>query len=355
MAGVFVDVRRASWQPGLGISRYSRSLVREMLAYPHPDIELILIDLKSSDWPADIVARVRGGSNFVQRAYQEQIEMLMLSRRADLLHLPWYEGPAVPACPLVMNIHDLDTFENKRFYSWRFRAYYNSLLRVQARRATHVIVPSQATLRSVERVWPTARIAIIPNGVDEIFFDREPNGHDPSWPPTILYTGGYGYRKRVEDLLQAFDVISVRDRDVRLVLTGRAPERIRRLVALRKSSPRIEITGFLSDSKLSKLYQAATVLAYPSMLEGFGFPVLEAFASGTPVVAARSGSIPEIAEGAAELVEPCRPEQLADALLQLLANDRLARELGARGRQRAAGFQWSRTARLTLELYRAVL
>jgi alpha-1,3-rhamnosyl/mannosyltransferase len=118
------------------------------------------------------------------------------------------------------------------------------------------------------------------------------------------------------------------------------------------NKPGVEMTGYLDDEDLAAAYRGAAVVAYPSALEGFGFPIVEAFASGTPVVAGRAGSIPEVAADAATLITPGRPDELADALLAVLEDGALARELRRRGLDRARDFRWSQTAAATLCVYR---
>ena len=215
-------------------------------------------------------------------------------------------------------------------------------------------MPSEATLDAVTRRFPGAPVVLIPQGIDDAFFAPDTQRRPPSAPPMILYTGGYGYRKRVGDLLRAFELVRARFPEASLVLTGRAPEGLATSIARVAGSNRIETTGIVSDTDLARLYRRAAVVAYPSVLEGFGFPVLEAFASGTPVVATRSGSIPEIAGDAACLVSPQSPGDLADGLLEVITNEGLASRLSARGHERAQGFRWSRTAMLTADVYRTV-
>ena len=350
---ILLDVRRATWQPMLGISRYARSLARAILDHRPPDLAVRLLDLSGSGWPPEHVQLVGAGSSMIRRLLQEQIAMPRRALGADVLHLPWYEGPLIPPCRLVLNVHDLDTIENAHGYSWRFRAYYNALLRVHIRQAAAVIVPSRATRDAVSRKWPRAPLVHIPYGVDEVFFGDDEQA-TAEREPAILYTGGFGYRKRVGDLLQAFHSIGVRHRDVKLLITGSAPADVRSLVRAHPLSHRIDFTGYVDDLRLARLYRTALIVVYPSMLEGFGFPVLEAFAAATAVVAARSGSIPEIAGDAALLVPPRSPAELGDAIEQLLGDAGLRATLQTRGRERAEQYSWARTLEDTLALYREV-
>jgi glycosyltransferase involved in cell wall biosynthesis len=155
-------------------------------------------------------------------------------------------------------------------------------------------------------------------------------------------------------LLTAFQLVSRNDGRVRLGLTGDPPPDVLRQVATHPAAGRIDLYGRVPDSELARLYRRASVVAYPSILEGFGFPVLEAFASDTPVVAAASGSIPEIAGGGARLVGAGRPQELGEAIIEVLSDEQVAQDLRVRGRARAREFCWSKTAQLTLDLYRAV-
>jgi glycosyltransferase involved in cell wall biosynthesis len=354
-ARVGIDLRRATWAPQVGISRYSRCLLNAMLALGPSDLELRPLDLAGPErYQGANSIRVGRGHHFVERFVQEQIAMARVTRGIELLHLPWYEGPVRASCPLVVNVHDLDTIENRDGYSLRFRTYYNTLLRIYLRTARRVIVPSNATLEALKSRWPRGRYVLIPYGVDPVF--EKPSEQTPnSGSPYILYSGGFGARKRLSDLLEAFDRIAETESDVRLVIVGAAPQDFLRAVAGTAARERIDLMGYVEDRQLVSLYQSASVVAYPSVLEGFGFPVLEAFATGTPVVATRAGSIPEIAGDACLLVRPASPDELAEALLAVLRDDGLAARLAAAGHERAGRYSWTETARQTLALYRTVL
>jgi glycosyltransferase involved in cell wall biosynthesis len=349
---VAIDLRRASWRPELGLSRYARSLLNAMLELRPADVRFAPVDLAGSErWLPENPILLPSGRGFARRAWQDQVSMLVATRTADLLHLPWYEGPLHPVCPWVVSVFDLDTIVNPHSYRWRFRAYYNTLLRAHVRRARAVIVSSWATRAALEDRWPNPRYVVIPLGVDSVFFER-PEPQATADAPYILYTGGFSARKRLDDLFEAFDQVSEAERDVRLTLTGDGPAEVRHAAAKHRSASRIRFTGRVSDERLAELYRQAEAVVYPSALEGFGFPVVEAFASGTPVVATAAGSIPEVAGDAAYLVPPERPTELADALLEVLGNAGLRDRLTAAGHLRAQKFTWSEAAGRTLDVYR---
>ncbi|MEA2273116.1 MAG: hypothetical protein QOI98_1824, partial [Solirubrobacteraceae bacterium] len=197
MTTVLFDVRRATWRPHLGLSRYVRGIVQGIAGLELADIRLVPLDVAGSPhWP-DLSPRAVGrGHSFANRLMQEQVGMTRASGRGDLLHLPWHEGPAWTRCPLVVTIHDLDPLERPAGYRWRFRAYYNSLLRLYVRTARRILVPSQASIDALERRWPGRPYRLVHNGVDDRF---KPGATDAERQPLVLYTGGFGLRKRLSD------------------------------------------------------------------------------------------------------------------------------------------------------------
>ncbi|MBV9182631.1 MAG: glycosyltransferase family 4 protein, partial [Acidobacteria bacterium] len=158
----------------------------------------------------------------------------------------------------------------------------------------------------------------------------------------VLVPGGLHFRKNAELILHAWPAIQEADPDLRLVIINHSdPAYASRAANL---GSRVHVLGFVPDDALRALYSAAQVVWFPSRYEGFGLPVLEAMACGTPVVTVRASSLPEIAGTAACLVAPDRPSAHVEAIRALLADDALRQELSARGRTRAALFTWTRAA-----------
>ncbi len=348
---VGVDVRRTTLWPQTGIARYTRNLMRAMTALAVSDLRIAAIDVDgAAAWPQTMT--VGRGTPAARRAIQEQVRMAALSRRLDLLHLPWSEGPVRPLCPFVLTLFDLATIDGASSYELGFRIYYNTLLRAHMRRAAAVIVASQATLDAALERWPEQRYHVIPLAVDPRF--RVLDGDRRTTEPTILYTGGYDPRKRVMDLVEAVVRVRTSIPSARLVLSGSAPAALVEL-AERRLGPGVVLCGYLDEEELAAWYRRAWLVAYPTDMEGFGFPLVEAFASGTPVVATRVGSIAEVAGDAAVLVPVGDVEALSSALETLLADDALRDSLRAAGLRRAAGFSWEVVAQRTVDVYREVL
>jgi glycosyltransferase involved in cell wall biosynthesis len=354
---IAVDARRNTWAPQYGISRYARNLLRAIFSAAPEDLRVRPVDLEGSLlWSDAEPILVQPGHSLSNRIRQEQVDLPRRADEFDLLHLPWYEGPVWPRRPHVVAVHDLDTLEHPQHYRRRFRAYYNSLLRIYAHSAARLIAPSHATKEAITHRWPRARCTVIPLGVDPIF---SPNGdrypvRDPG-ARVIAYTGGYNGRKRLGDLLRAFEAVAQERGDVTLVMTGSPPPDAQFEVERSPAASRIEITGYLPDAELAAVYRAADVIVYPSTVEGFGFPVVEAFGSGTPVIATATGSIPEVAGDAALLVALGDVNSLAEGIARVLDDSGVASNLQSAGLQRAERYGWRRTAELTLDCWREVL
>jgi glycosyltransferase involved in cell wall biosynthesis len=346
-----LDVRRATLWPQTGIARYGRNLLRSIQVAPAEDLHVRAIDVSGSLlWPGAIA--VGRGTPAPRRAIQEQVHMTALTRRLDLLHLPWCEGPAHPLCPFVVTLFDLTTLNKASSYELGFRVYYNTLLRAHMRRADAVIVTSQATLDAARERWPHQRYRLIPLAVDPWFRVKESESRTPE--PTILYTGGFDSRKRVPDLIEAVVRVRARIPSVQLILSGEAPPALIDL-AKRRLGRQVTFSGYIGDEELAARYRRAWVVAYPTDLEGFGFPIVEAFASGTPVLATSAGSVAEVAGDAALLVSPGDVEELTDAIERLLSDDRLRDSLRSAGLRRASRFSWNEVARRTMDVYREAL
>lgn len=284
-------------------------------------------------------------------------------QRADLLHTPaGTSSPVLRRGRLVMTVHDLAPTRHPELLPHRrSRWYWGRWVPFTARFADRVLVPSESTKRdliALARV-PAGRISVVPWGVPLETLDGAP-GVDVKaayglTDPFVLYVGTIDRRKDYPTLLAA---LSRLDPAVQLVIAGTLiagrtdfPETVRRLDLER----RVKMLGYVPERDLPALYRAARAFVYPSFYEGFGLPVLEAMACGAPVVAYRVTSLPEVAEGGAELLDPpVSADALAEAIGRVVEDAAWRRELSERGRARAREFDWARTARLTVEAYEAL-
>ena len=225
------------------------------------------------------------------------------------------------------------------------RAAYAASLR-RFRRVAGLIAISDATRRDAVRFLgvPASRIEVVPLAVDHAIFHpgaaagrESPTGSDPY----VLYVGEADARKNVAALIDAF--LRLASKDLHLVLAGGSERTRERLRAITAGHPRIHLLGSLDVLSLASLYAGAMAFVFPSLYEGFGLPVLEAMACGTPVICGPHAAIQELAAGAAIVADPSRGEAIQAAMRRVASEPMLRAELRSRGLDRAATFTWART------------
>jgi glycosyltransferase involved in cell wall biosynthesis len=282
----------------------------------------------------------------------------------DLLHSPVHAAvpPKGPDQRLVVTVHDLAFLVHPELYPPRWRLMYRAGLLRTARRADAVITVSRHTAEDLARRTRLAprKIHVIPLAaslpsasadVDEVLSRLKV----PS--PYVLFVGTLEPRKNVVRLIRAYRRLAARGAPHALVLAGPMGWRHQGLMReLSAEAPgRIVLTGSTGPQDLDALYRGASAFVYPSLYEGFGLPVLEAMARGTPCVVSIASSLPEVAGEAAVPVDPRSVGGLAEAMERVINDGDLAERLRQAGRARAAGFSWEETARRTLEVYKSAL
>jgi alpha-1,3-rhamnosyl/mannosyltransferase len=249
----------------------------------------------------------------------------------------------------VLTVQDLSFERFPGVMSRRDRFYFRTFVPRSARRADRVLTGSDWTRQDLMERYDvrSEHITVTPYGFDPVF---RPDGPRNEGPPYALFVGALERRKEPDLALRALGELDA----LHLVFAG--PNRgleseLRQEARARGLVGRVEFAGHVPREELAALYRGASALVFPSRYEGFGLPVLEAMASGTPVVATPSSSIPEVAGDAAILVEP-DAAALAAGLRRAMAE---RERLSAAGLERAARFSWTETARLTADVYQGLL
>jgi glycosyltransferase involved in cell wall biosynthesis len=284
---------------------------------------------------------------------------------ADLLHVTYCAPPAAP-CPVVDTIHDLSFLWNPAWFSPRDRLVLRAGVGFTARRAAAVITVSEFCRRDIQARLgiPPERIVVTPEAAGRAG-DPAARTDDAAVvralgvrPPYLLAVGNLQPRKNLARLVEAYAAVRARDRlPHQLVVAGKAAWRESEIYAAvgRHALERdVLFPGYVAEGTLAALYRQADLFVFPSLFEGFGLPVLEAMACGTPVVCADRTSLPEVAGEAARLVDPEDAAALSEAIRQVLGDAALRAAMRARGLERARRFTWQRTARETLAVYRRV-
>jgi glycosyltransferase involved in cell wall biosynthesis len=246
-----------------------------------------------------------------------------------------------------VTIHDLASVRYPETLTPWSRIYERALLPRIAHAAARVIAPSSDTASDIETILrvPASKIRIVPLGVDATFFEQ---GHTkpPFDFPYVLFVGTPQPRKNLGRLADAIRLLSHRGSDLRLVVAGSDG-----WGASTPNAAHMTFVGRVSDQQLRTLYQHSACLALVSLHEGFGLPVLEAMAIGTPVVASNVAALPEVTGGAAVLVDPLNVASIADGIEEAIARKDV---LVPAGRAIAARRSWKEAAQLTLAVYREI-
>jgi glycosyltransferase involved in cell wall biosynthesis len=293
---------------------------------------------------------------------QTVLPVRLKQHKIDLYHGPAFVVPLLKTCPQIVTIHDASFRITPERHSLPRRLFYRHIVPSIMRTSDGIIAVSRSAksdLLDVARV-PQEKISVIPLGVDPHFqpvhdaYRLEYTRRKYSLPRDfILYVGMIEPRKNLDALVDAYLADSLPSR-FDLVLAGGLGWNYSGLLQKIHDSGAAEyirLPGYIPDADLPALYTAASAFAYPSFYEGFGLPVLEAMACGTPVVTSSVSSLPEVAGTAALFADPHDHAALASALQTLLNNQNLRTELSIRGLQRARSFTWEQTARKTLALY----
>jgi len=281
-----------------------------------------------------------------------------------------YVLPVMLPCKSVLTIHDILFESNPEFFPEFHRRLLKYLVPFSAKRASRIISVSEFTKRQVIEYYgiPEEKVTVIYEGASDKFAPIKDNdlifsrlkgyGIEKNY---ILFVGRIEPRKNIVGILKAFDYVKKRGKkDLYLVIVGnqdnifKEKELFGKIKEMQLDSD-VVFTGGVSEDDLSALYNGAEVLVYPAFAEGFGLPVLEAMACGTPVITSNTTSLPEVVGEAAILVNPYSSLEIGKSLERVLDDPGLRRELSAKGLQRSRKFRWEETAEKTVEVYRRVM
>jgi glycosyltransferase involved in cell wall biosynthesis len=348
--------------PQGGVGTYTANLWHHLRT--RPEDELFALSHRpprggtsQSGWP-------RNKTFWMQLALPWHLQKLAL----DICHFTNYVAPVWSPSPYVLTIHDMTLWLLPQLHSTRRVLSMRPLIPLAARRAAAIIANSEQTKRDLVRILglPEHRVHVTYLAPAEHFRPvprreaiaklrqlREVPEH------FVLHVGTIEPRKNLVRLVEAFALLQRHGGPSCSLLfaghRGWKDEAVFAAVERLGLGDRVRFLGHVPAEELVALYNLADVLVVPSLYEGFGLPVIEAMACGTPVVTSPGGALAEVAGDAAELIDPYDVESIAAALRRTLQAPDLRRELGDRGRERAAHFTWSTTAAQTREIYQQVL
>ena len=376
--------------PNVGSGQYVHRLV-EALVRVAPEHEYLLylpatiphgLDLPVPEGVKVRVVRTPFDRRFenLAKVWFEQVALPRVAERDEVhvLHVPYWGSALVRRVPTVVTVHDLIPMLLLSYRGGPLVRLYTWLVAASARRADMVLTDSRASRRDIRRYLkvPRERVRAVPLAVDSHYQRVD----DPERLAYVrekyrlpdrffLYLGGFDQRKNLMTLIQAYAALvytyqqdpqsaPVPVEEVPLVIAGRLPTRDtrffpnpRKIARAYRVEAYIRFIGWVDEEDKPELYTLAEALVFPSLYEGFGLPVLEAMACGTPVIAANAASLPELVGDAGLLVAPRDVEGLAEAMAQVVQDPLLRRELSRRSQAQARRFTWEAVAQATLEAY----
>jgi glycosyltransferase involved in cell wall biosynthesis len=289
---------------------------------------------------------------------------------SDAILYPYWPSPPfrrAGAPPAAIFVHDLAFRLRSAEVPWQQRLYFRVVLPPALRQAAAVLVPSESTRRDLLQLYAIPgleeKVEVIPEGLPTaVPAGPLPEGIEPGF---VLAVGTVEPRKNYPRLLAAYRrlrgrhgslpfIINGRPGVPQLVIAGRPGWAYGDAIQRITSEPGVRYLGHVDEATLAALYASASVLAFPSLYEGFGLPLLEAMAHGVPAVVGAAGALPELALGAAISVDAEDTNAIASALERLLADETLRNKLGAEGKRRAKSYTWSNAAERTLEVLRRI-
>jgi glycosyltransferase involved in cell wall biosynthesis len=337
-----------------GNETYVREVLRSLVAAGGSTIDVLVERAVELDLvPRERLHRVP------RNGFARLAVMTVLARRLrpDVLHAIYFLPPA-SGTATVLTVHDISFERYPEFFSRSALLRDRVLIRRSALSATRVVTVSEASRRDLIEIYglDPARVVAIPNGVGAEF---QPADAVPPLPATagralrVLAVGTVQPRKNLGRLIDAIRIVSSQ-LPVELRVVGPDGYQGAAIRDRLSGAADVTVTGYVSDADLAAEYRRSDVLVYPSIYEGFGLPVIEAMASGIPVVTSTGGSLPEVAGGAALIVDPLDVDAIASAVTRIAREPGLAATLRERGLARARDFSWERSARAHLEVYREV-
>lgn len=298
-------------------------------------------------------------------------EFLLFGRQAlkdgvDLFHAPHYTLPSGLRGHSVVTIHDLIHLKLPQYFSLAQRGYARFMVGQAARHAGAVITSSENTKADLLHLFGIAeeRVRVVHLGISESFHPIEAARIEQFRKkhvlaePYLLFVGNVKQHKNIATLIKAFSRVRSRHPELRLVFVGGTCLQDQSLAQLARDlgvNALIRDLGRISEEDVLGAYNAAEMLVFPSLYEGFGFPVVEAMACGIPTVVSNGGSLPEVAGDASILCDPHEPDSFVEAIEILLTDSARRAALIKLGLERVRRFTWHETAKQTLQVYAQVL
>jgi len=365
---IAIDARKLR---DFGIGTYLRNILIELSRLDRTTEYVVLCrpdDMDSGDVLGQNFRMVPETAPTYSVAEQIRIPLALAREGVRMVHEPHYVLPPAIRCRSVVTIHDCIHLMFPQYLPGKLAYWYaRSSMWSASRQADRILTVSEASKRDILRFFnvPAEKVVVIYNAIDERFLaPPDPQRMDLVRQryqldhPFVLYVGNIKPHKNIERLIAAFAVARARcGDDLKLIIIGDEISKypgLRQSVHKHKLDKHVRFLGFQPQETLAAVYRLARAFVFPSLYEGFGLPPLEAMACGTPVVTSNVSSLPEVAGGAARLVDPYDVGAIADGIVDAVTDETLRAEMITRGYARARSFSWAQSVRRMHEIYMEV-
>lgn len=352
-----------------GMDIYAQEII-QALAKENPSVEFVIFVRKDKKNTLNLHSNVKIVEITALSYFDfEQIwlPLAIQKEKIDLMHYTSNTASLFCSKPYLITVHDIMYLKGKTggtMYQKLGHYYRKWVVPIVIKRAKALITVSEYEKNNIIESLhlPAQFVHVIYNGVSDLFcFQATDITQNSSNLPEdfLLFLGNEAPKKNMKRVVQAYSIYKQKKKEkaLPLVLVETSEVQLSKLLRelqLEILRPDIHLTGYLSQAELAKTYRKATLFLYPSLQESFGIPLIEAMASGTPVITADSTALPEIAAQAAWLIDPTDIEQLADVINRLLTEKDLYQILQKKGLQRAKIFTWQQAAKDTFKLYLSI-
>ena len=381
-----IDASRALRPIKTGTEWYSVEIIRHLVELDKEN-HYILYSNKNPESPLEnlpsntswrIMPFSRGWTLF-------RLSLEMLKNPPDVLFIPAHTLPLITPKKSVVMVHDLGFIHNPELYPARQKIYHNFVVNFVKKHATHILTPTEFTKQDLIKTLniPANKITPVWHGFDQELYKPNPdkNHESAKYGEYIFYIGRLETKKNIVNLIKAFDLLRTNchsdpaisrhsepageesrssDRtpqlptsNYKLLLAGKPSHGYDQIKEIINNSPYkkdiIEL-GYLAEEDVPVYMSNAAIFAFPTSFEGFGIPIIQAMACGCPVIASNNTCIPEITGGAAILIDPKNPEEIAKAMQEILTNKEKQKELIQKGLQQVKKFSWQTSAKETLKV-----
>jgi glycosyltransferase involved in cell wall biosynthesis len=365
---IAIDARKLR---DFGIGTYIRNILIELSRLDRETEYVVLCrpdDVTSGDVLGQNFRMVPETAPAYSIAEQFRIPMALARERVRLVHEPHYVLPPLLRCRSVVTIHDCIHLMFPQYLPSKLAyVYAKGSMWTATRKANRILTVSEASKRDILRFFNVApeKVVVIHNAIDERFLSPvDPERMDLARQryqldhPFVLYVGNIKPHKNIERLIEAFGRARGQcPENLKLIIIG---DDISKYPALRQSvhkhklDKHVRFLGFQPMETLAAFYRLARAFVFPSLYEGFGLPPLEAMACGAPVVTSNVSSLPEVAGGAALLVDPYDADSIADGITVAVNDETVRADLIRKGKERARSFSWTQSVRRIHEIYMEV-